>query len=95
MKKFKIVNPGKIIFLEGIMSYESPEIRNLADLLVFIDIESDVCLSRRLERDIKERKRSFDYIMEQYFTYTKPGYNEFIYPLKKYADIIIPQGGQK
>ena len=87
------VNPAKVIILEGILLFTSEKIRNLSNLKIFVDTELDVCLSRRIRRDISERGRNVEDVLAQYENYTKPMFEQFIFPTKKFADIIIPRGG--
>ncbi len=86
--------PRDVIILEGILILEDPRLRDLMDIKVYVDTDDDIRIIRRLLRDIKERERSLDSVIEQYLTVVKPMHNEFIEPTKKYADIIIPEGGQ-
>ncbi|BDR60121.1 uridine kinase [Lactobacillus xylocopicola] len=87
------VEPADIIILEGILVLASADIRNLMDIKVYVDTDDDIRFIRRLERDIKERGRSLDSVIEQYLGTVKPMYHQFIEPTKRYADIIIPEGG--
>jgi len=87
------VFPRKIIILEGILILYDEEIRNLCDIKIFVDTDSDVRVIRRIKRDIKERGRSLDSVIEQYMTTVRPAHMQFVEPTKKYADIIIPEGG--
>ncbi|WP_163652988.1 uridine kinase [Listeria sp. PSOL-1] len=86
--------PKDVIILEGILILEDPRLRDLMDIKVYVDTDDDIRIIRRLMRDIKERGRSLDSVIEQYLTVVKPMHNEFIEPTKKYANIIIPEGGQ-
>jgi uridine kinase len=92
-KKLKI-NPSKIIIVEGILIFSIKEIRDLFDIKIFVDTDADEMLLRRIERDISERGRSFQTVKEQYLKTVKPMYLEFCEPTKRYADIIIPRGGE-
>ncbi len=92
-KKLKI-NPSKIIIVEGILIFAIKEIRDLFDIKIFVDTDADEMLLRRIERDISERGRSFQTVKEQYLKTVKPMYLEFCEPTKRYADIIIPRGGE-
>jgi uridine kinase len=82
-----------IIILEGILILHNPVLRKLMDIKVYVDTDSDVRLIRRLKRDIQERGRSLDSVIEQYENIVRPMHLQFVEPLKRYADIIIPQGG--
>jgi len=87
------VEPKKIIMLEGILILNNEDIRNLCDIKIFVDTDSDVRVIRRIERDIKERGRTLDSVIEQYMSTVRPAHLQFVEPSKKYADIIIPEGG--
>ena len=87
------VEPRKIILIEGILILHDERFRNLMDIKVFVDAESDIRLLRRVLRDTHERGRTLDSIAEQYLETVRPMYEKYIHPTKKYADIIIPKGG--
>lgn len=88
------INPSKIIVVEGILIFAVPEIRELFDVKIFVDTDTDEMILRRIERDMNERGRSFESIKNQYLTTVKPMYLEFCEPSKRYADVIIPRGGE-
>lgn len=88
------VEPKDIVIVEGIMILEDEELRNKLDIKVYVDTEDDLRILRRIQRDIKERGRTVDSVIEQYLQTVKPAHDQFIEPYKKYADIIIPEGGQ-
>lgn len=88
------INPSKIIIVEGILIFAVPEIRDLFDVKIFVDTDADEMILRRIERDMNERGRSLESIKNQYLTTVKPMYLEFCEPSKRYADIIIPRGGE-
>lgn len=88
------VEPADIIILEGILVLASEELRKFMDIKLFVDADDDIRFIRRLQRDTQERGRSIDWIISQYLATVKPSYNQFVEPSKKYADIIIPQGGE-
>ncbi|MDO5715817.1 MAG: uridine kinase [Tissierellia bacterium] len=83
----------EVIILEGILILSEEEIRKLLDIKVFVDTDSDVRIIRRILRDIKERGRSLDSVILQYMSTVRPAHLQFIEPSKRYADIIIPEGG--
>ncbi|KGP70900.1 uridine kinase [Pontibacillus yanchengensis] len=83
-----------VIILEGIMVLEDSRLRDLMDIKVFVDTDADVRIIRRLLRDIKERGRTIDSVIEQYVNVVRPMHLQFVEPTKRYADIIIPEGGQ-
>jgi uridine kinase len=87
------VEPKKLVIFEGIMVFTNEEVRNRLDLKIFVDTPDDIRFIRRLSRDIKERGRTVDSVIEQYLTVVRPGHYEFIEPTKRFADIIIPEGG--
>lgn len=92
-KEFLKVEPKDIIILEGILVLDIPKLRELMDIKIFVDTDADVRIIRRIERDIKERGRSLESVINQYLNIVKPAHNEFCEPTKRYADIIIPEGG--
>ncbi|KAK6913062.1 hypothetical protein RJ641_022663 [Dillenia turbinata] len=87
------VNPSDVIILEGILILHDPEVRNLMNMKIFVDTDSDVRLARRIQRDTIERGRNIESVLNQYAKFVKPSFEEFILPSKKHADIIIPRGG--
>ncbi|SFS77111.1 uridine kinase [Marininema halotolerans] len=87
------ITPKDVIILEGILILEDERLRNQMDIKVFVDTDADVRILRRLERDIKTRGRSLDSVMEQYLTVVRPMHLQFIETSKRYADLIIPEGG--
>ena len=89
-----IINPSRIIIVEGILIFAVPEIRELFDIKIFVDTDADEMLLRRMERDIKERGRTFESVRDQYLSTVKPMYLEFAEPSKRYSDVIIPRGGE-
>jgi len=88
------IHPAQVIIVEGILVLESAELRKMFDLKIYVDTDSDIRLIRRIDRDMKERNREFDFIVDQYLKIVRPMYLQFIEPSKRYADIIIPHGGQ-
>lgn len=90
--KTELVNPSDVIILEGLFALYHPDIRKLEDIKIFVDTASDVRFIRRLLRDMEERQRSLDSVVNQYLTTVKPMHDQFIEPTKIYADVIIPQG---
>lgn len=87
------VNPKKIIIVEGILIFENKELRDLMDIKIFVDTDADIRFIRRLVRDVNERGRSIDSIIEQYCETVKPMHEQFVEYSKKNADIIVPEGG--
>ncbi len=88
------IHPSKIVIVEGILLFAVPEIRDLFDVKIFVDTDADEMLLRRIERDINERGRTFASVKNQYLNTVKPMYLEFCEPSKRYADVIIPRGGE-
>jgi uridine kinase len=87
------VESRKIVIFEGIMVFTNKAVRDLIDLKIFVDTPDDIRFIRRLIRDINERGRTVDSVVEQYLNVVRPGHYQFIEPTKSYADIIIPEGG--
>lgn len=88
------VEPKTVIIMEGILILENRELRDLMDIKIYVDTDADERLMRRIKRDMIERGRSIESIIEQYSNTVKPMHEEFVEPSKKYADIIIPRGGE-
>lgn len=88
--KYEIVEPKKVIILDGILILEDERIRDLADIKIFVECDEDLRLIRRIKRDMIERGRSFEHIIDQYLTTVKPMYHHFVSQTKRYANIIIP-----
>ena len=84
--------PQDVIIVEGILVLEDERLRDLMDIKLFVDTDDDIRIIRRIKRDMVERGRSLDSIIEQYTTVVKPMYHQFIEPSKRYADIIVPEG---
>ncbi len=89
-----LIEPKDVIILEGILVLEDQRLRELMDIKLFVDTDGDLRIIRRLLRDINERGRTIDSVIEQYLTVVRPMHNQFIEPTKRYADVIIPEGGQ-
>jgi len=87
------VDCRKVIMVEGILILESEELRKLMDIKIFVDTDADVRIIRRILRDIDERGRTLEAVVKQYLYLVKPAHENFIEPTKKFADIIIPEGG--
>lgn len=88
------VEPVDVIIVEGILVLEDARLRELMDIKLFVDTDSDLRIIRRIMRDIKERGRTMDSVIDQYLAAVRPMHNLFIEPTKRYADIIIPEGGE-
>ncbi|GEM00539.1 uridine kinase [Halolactibacillus halophilus] len=89
-----LVEPKEVIILEGILVLEDERLRNLMDIKVFVDTDADLRIIRRLLRDINERGRTIDSVIEQYLSVVRPMHLQFTEPTKRYADLIIPEGGE-
>ena len=87
------VEPSKVIIVDGILIFENEELRNIMDIKVYVDTDADVRLARRILRDVRERGRSMESVISQYTTTVKPMHEQFVEPSKRYADVIIPEGG--
>jgi len=87
------INPQLIILIEGILILAEPELRNLFDLKIYVDTDADIRFIRRLKRDIEERGRTTESVINQYLETVRPMHLEFVEPSKRYASVIIPEGG--
>ena len=86
--------PNKIIIFEGILAFYDKKIRDLMNIKIFVDLDSDIRLSRRIYRDIIDRGREMETVIQRYHKFVKPAFETFIKPTRKFADIIIPKGGE-
>ncbi len=87
------LEPRPALIVEGILIFENAALRNLCDIKIFVDTEADLRFIRRLRRDIRERGRTAESVIEQYMATVRPMHMEFVEPSKRYADVIIPEGG--
>lgn len=87
------VKPARVIIVEGILIFESRELCSLMDIKLYVDTDADVRILRRITRDVRDRGRSLESVIDQYLQTVKPMHEQFVEPSKKNADIIIPQGG--
>jgi uridine kinase len=87
------VEPHKVILVEGILIFADKALRNLMDIKIYVDTDADIRLIRRLQRDITERARTVESVISQYMETVRPMHLEFVEPSKRYADIIVPEGG--
>ena len=87
------VLPRRVILVEGILIFAEPDLRELFDVKIFVDTDDDVRLIRRMQRDIEERGRTAENVIKQYMATVRPMHLEFVEPSKRYADVIIPEGG--
>ena len=88
------ITPEKVIIVEGILIFENKELRDLMDIKIFVDTDDDIRLCRRIKRDVRDRGRSLESVIEQYQTTVKPMHEQYVEPSKKFADIIVPEGGK-
>jgi len=94
LKETVRIEPHAAIILEGILIFESAALRELMDIKVFVDTDADIRFIRRLVRDIRDRGRTVESVIEQYLKTVRPMHMEFVEPSKRYADVIIPEGGE-
>ena len=87
------VRPTKVVVVEGILIFENKPLRDLMDIKIFVDTDADVRILRRILRDVKERGRSLDSVIDQYLTTVKPMHEQFVQPSRQYADIVVLEGG--
>jgi uridine kinase len=91
--KTYIIQPRGVILVEGILIFADPDLRNLFDVKIFVDTDQDLRFIRRLQRDLSERGRTTEAVIKQYLNTVRPMHLEFVEPSKRYADVIIPEGG--
>jgi uridine kinase len=89
----QLVQPQPIVLIEGILLFAEPALRDLFDIKIFVDIDADIRFIRRLQRDIVERGRTIESVINQYLTTVRPMHLQFVEPSRRYADVIIPEGG--
>lgn len=92
--KITVVNPSKVVIVEGILIFQDRRICDLMDIKIFVDTDADVRILRRIRRDVRERGRSLESVIDQYLTTVKPMHEQFVQPSRKNADIIVPEGGR-
>ena len=88
------VVPEKVIIVEGILIFESQELRDLMDIKIYVDTDDDVRLCRRIKRDVNKRGRSLESVLTQYQQTVKPMHEKYVEPSKKFADLVVPEGGK-
>ena len=86
--------PKKVIIVEGILIFENEELRNLMDIRIFVDTDADIRLCRRIKRDVNKRGRTLESVLEQYQQTVKPMHEKYVEPSKRFADIVVPEGGK-
>ena len=89
-----IIEPTPVIIVEGILIYADPRLCDQMDVKIYVDTDADVRILRRIQRDVQERGRSLESVINQYLTTVKPMHEQFVEPSKKRADVIIPEGGR-
>lgn len=93
-KEVVVQEPREVIIVEGILMLNDARLRDLMDIKIFVDTDDDIRIIRRIQRDIEERGRTLQSVIDQYLETVKPMYHQFIEPSKRYADIIVPEGGE-
>ena len=88
------IEPKRVIIVEGILIFENKQLRDLMDIKIFVDTDADVRLCRRIRRDVRERGRTLESVIEQYQTTVKPMHEKYVEPSKRYAHIVVPEGGK-
>jgi uridine kinase len=88
----QVIESAEVVLFEGILVLYLPDVRSLLQMKLFVDLDSDTRLARRVLRDVKERGRSLEQVLDRYDTLVKPAFEDFTLPTKKYADIVIPRG---
>ena len=89
-----LIKPERVIIVEGILIFENEALRNLMDIKIFVDADADVRICRRIKRDVNKRGRSLESVITQYQETVKPMHEKYVEPSKKYADIVVPEGGK-
>ena len=88
------ITPSRVILVEGILIFESEELRRLMDIRIFVDTDADIRICRRIKRDVNKRGRTMESVIEQYQATVKPMHEKYVEPSKKYADLVVPEGGK-
>ena len=88
------IEPRQVIIVEGILIFENPELRELMDIRIFVDTDADVRLCRRIKRDVNKRGRTLESVLTQYQQIVKPMHEKYVEPSKKYANLVVPEGGK-
>ena len=89
-----LIKPERVIIVEGILIFENKELRDLMDIKIFVDTDADIRICRRIKRDVNKRGRSLESVIKQYQETVKPMHEKYVEPSKKYADIVVPEGGK-
>ena len=88
------IKPERVIIVEGILIFENKELRDLMDIKIYVDADADIRICRRIKRDVNKRGRSLESVIKQYQETVKPMHEKYVEPSKKYADIVVPEGGK-
>ena len=89
-----LIKPERVIIVEGILIFENKDLRDLMDIKIFVDADADIRICRRIKRDVNKRGRSLESVIQQYQETVKPMHEKYVEPSKKYADIVVPEGGK-
>ena len=89
-----LITPQRVIIVEGILIFENRELRELMDIKIFVDTDADVRLCRRIKRDVNKRGRTLESVLQQYQQTVKPMHEKYVEPSKRFADIVVPEGGK-
>ena len=89
-----LIKPERVIIVEGILIFENEALRNLMDIRIYVDTDADIRICRRIKRDVNKRGRSLESVIVQYQNTVKPMHEKYVEPSKKYADVIVPEGGK-
>ena len=89
-----LIKPERVIIVEGILIFENEALRNLMDIKIYVDTDADIRICRRIKRDVNKRGRSLESVIVQYQNTVKPMHEKYVEPSKKYADVIVPEGGK-
>ena len=91
--RIEVIHPSKVIIVEGILIYAEKELRDMMDIKIFVDTDADVRILRRIQRDVEERARTLQSVIHQYLTTVKPMHEQYVEPSKRFADLIVLDGG--
>lgn len=89
----ELIQPSKVVIVEGILIFQDPRLREMLDIKIFVETDADVRILRRALRDVRDRGRTLESVITQYLTTVKPMHEQFVEPSRKYADIIVLEGG--
>ena len=90
----ELIQPSKVVIVEGILIFQDPRLREMLDIKIFVETDADVRILRRALRDVRDRGRTLESVITQYLTTVKPMHEQFVEPSKRYADVIVPEGGK-